>query len=87
MEKSQKQKMLAGELYHAGDPEIQRDQAAAKTWMVRYNAPLAASASGTANLTSRVIRACTHKAGDGASGQMSALLSKADISRTGRHVR
>jgi maltose O-acetyltransferase len=28
LEKSAKQKMLAGELYHAGDPELQRDQAA-----------------------------------------------------------
>ena len=40
---SEKQKMLAGELYRAGDPEIQADSAAAKAWMVRYNAALAAS--------------------------------------------
>ena len=39
---SEKQKMLAGELYRPGDPEIQADQAAAKAWMVRYNASLAA---------------------------------------------
>jgi maltose O-acetyltransferase len=44
MEQTQKQKMLAGQLYHAGDPEIQADSQAAKTWMARYNA--AASASG-----------------------------------------
>jgi maltose O-acetyltransferase len=45
MERSEKQKMLAGEHYQAGDQEIQADQAAAKAWMVRYNASLAASAS------------------------------------------
>jgi maltose O-acetyltransferase len=44
MEQTQKQKMLAGQLYHAGDPEIQSDQKAAKDWMVRYNAALGASA-------------------------------------------
>jgi maltose O-acetyltransferase len=41
---SEKKKMLAGELYHAGDREIQADQATAKAWMVRYNASLGASA-------------------------------------------
>ena len=41
---SEKKKMLAGELYHAGDREIQADQATAKAWMVRYNAALGASA-------------------------------------------
>lgn len=30
--------MLAGELYHAGSPEIQADQVAAQEWMARYNA-------------------------------------------------
>ncbi len=43
MAMSEKQKMLAGELYHPGDTEILADQAAAKAWMVRYNAALAAS--------------------------------------------
>jgi maltose O-acetyltransferase len=43
MEKSEKQKMIAGKLYHASDPELQADQAAAKAWMVRYNAALGAS--------------------------------------------
>lgn len=41
--RSEKEKMLAGELYRPGDPEIQRDAAAAKAWLVRYNAALAAS--------------------------------------------
>ncbi|SFG54484.1 sugar O-acetyltransferase [Methylobacterium gossipiicola] len=43
MERSQKQKMLAGELYHPDDPEIQADSHDAKAWMVRYNASLALS--------------------------------------------
>ncbi|SFE26918.1 sugar O-acetyltransferase [Paracidovorax konjaci] len=34
---TEKQKMLAGELYHAGDPELQADLAAAQRWMARYN--------------------------------------------------
>lgn len=41
---SEKEKMLAGALYRPGDPEIQRDQALAKAWMVRYNAALGDSA-------------------------------------------
>ena len=40
MFKTEKQKMLGGDLYNAGDPEIQSDQAAAREWMVRYNAAL-----------------------------------------------
>ena len=35
---TQKQRMLAGELYDAGDPEIQADHAAAVAWMARFNA-------------------------------------------------
>ena len=34
---TEKQKMLAGEFYHAGDAQIQADQAAARLWMERYN--------------------------------------------------
>ncbi|MET3667735.1 sugar O-acetyltransferase [Caulobacter sp. 1776] len=37
--KTQKQRMLAGELYTADDPELQADQAANQAWMDRYNAP------------------------------------------------
>ncbi len=37
MSASEKQKMLAGELYHAADAEIQTDQAASRDWMDRYN--------------------------------------------------
>jgi maltose O-acetyltransferase len=35
--KTQKQRMLAGELYSAADDEIQADQRAAQAWMDRYN--------------------------------------------------
>lgn len=40
--KSEKQKMLAGELYDAGDPELQADIAANMDWLARYNAALGA---------------------------------------------
>jgi maltose O-acetyltransferase len=40
--KTEKQKMLAGELYRPDD-ELGAEQAAAKAWMVRYNAALALS--------------------------------------------
>ncbi|MEA9589414.1 sugar O-acetyltransferase [Xanthomonas sp. WHRI 10064A] len=36
--RTEKQKMLAGELYNAADEVLQADQAAAAEWMVRYNA-------------------------------------------------
>lgn len=36
--KTQKQLMLAGELYNAVDAELQADQRAAQAWMDRYNA-------------------------------------------------
>ena len=40
MIQTEMQKMLAGELYHAGDPEIRTASAAAFAWMERYNASL-----------------------------------------------
>jgi len=40
MTRTEKEKMLAGELYDPGAPEIQADQAATKRWLVRYNAAL-----------------------------------------------
>jgi maltose O-acetyltransferase len=42
--KTEKQKMLAGELYHP-DAELAADQAATKAWLVRYNAALAVPVS------------------------------------------
>jgi len=38
MQRTEKQKMLAGELYTANSPEIQADQAEARAWMQRFNA-------------------------------------------------
>lgn len=40
MTRTEKQKMLAGELYRPGDPELNADAAANKAWLVRYNAAL-----------------------------------------------
>ncbi len=40
---TEKQKMLAGDLYHCTDPELQADQQTATEWMVRYNAAFASS--------------------------------------------
>jgi len=37
MSLSEKQKMLAGQLYHASCPELQAEQIANKHWMQRYN--------------------------------------------------
>lgn len=39
MAKSEKAKMLAGELYRASDPELLADSAAAQAWMDMYNSP------------------------------------------------
>ena len=39
---TEKQKMLAGELYNPADPEILGDQAVTRSWLVRYNAALSA---------------------------------------------
>ena len=44
MSKTEKQKMLAGELYRPDD-ELGAEQAAAKVWMMRYNAALASPVS------------------------------------------
>jgi hypothetical protein len=60
--RTEKQKMLAGELYRAGDAEIQADQATAKSWMVRYNAALGASAAERRAL----LRELLPEVGDGA---------------------
>ncbi len=43
-ERSEKQKMLAGEPYHAGDAELIADHQAALVWMERYNGAAAQSA-------------------------------------------
>jgi maltose O-acetyltransferase len=43
MSRSEREKMIAGEVYDPGDPELAAEQASAKAWMVGYNAALAAS--------------------------------------------
>ena len=43
--RTEKQKMLAGDLYDAGAPELQMELAATHRWLVRYNAALDASAA------------------------------------------
>jgi maltose O-acetyltransferase len=43
--RSEKEKMLTGELYRPCAPELQSDQAATARWLARYNAPPARSAA------------------------------------------
>src|ERR1700730_14398890 len=45
MTRTEKDKMLAGELYNAGAPELQAEMAITYKWLARYNAALGASAS------------------------------------------
>ena len=40
MNRTEKEKMLAGELYRADSPEIQADQVANMAWLARYNAAI-----------------------------------------------
>jgi maltose O-acetyltransferase len=40
MVRREKEKMLAGALYDAADPELQADMAAAQAWLARFNATL-----------------------------------------------
>lgn len=42
---TEKEKMLAGELFRAADPELQADLAANESWLARYNGSLGATAS------------------------------------------
>ena len=43
--RTEKEKMLAGELYNADAPELQAEMAITNKWLARYNAALGASAS------------------------------------------
>ena len=43
MPRSEREKMLAGELYRPGDAEIQSELAATADWLARYNASLPAA--------------------------------------------
>jgi maltose O-acetyltransferase len=40
MPRSEREKMLSGELYDAAAPELQAERLAAETWLARYNASL-----------------------------------------------
>ena len=60
--RTEKQKMLAGELYRADDAELEVDRSAAGAWMVRYNAALSASDADRHAL----LRELLAEAGDGA---------------------
>lgn len=60
--RTEKQKMLAGELYHANDVELEADRSAASAWMVRYNAALGGSDADRRAL----LRELLAEAGDGA---------------------
>src|SRR4051794_37770395 len=44
MARTEKEKMLAGELYNADAPELQAEMALTHKWLARYNAALGASA-------------------------------------------
>ncbi len=57
--RTEKEKMLAGELYDAGDPELQAAQLAAHAWLARYNAAL-----GTAPMARHaLLRECIGEVG------------------------
>src|SRR6185437_14262225 len=62
MTRSQKDKMLAGELYDPNDPELQAELTATHRWLARYNAALALSSSERHALLTERLGA----AGDGA---------------------
>ncbi|QGZ31843.1 sugar O-acetyltransferase [Stutzerimonas stutzeri] len=55
MPMSEKEKMLAGELYQPGDPQLQADHAAAKAWMARYNAALAETPTARRELLAQLL--------------------------------
>jgi maltose O-acetyltransferase len=60
--RTEKQKMLAGDLYHANDAELEADRRAASAWMVRYSVALGASDADRRAL----LRELLAEVGDGA---------------------
>jgi hypothetical protein len=62
--RTEKEKMLAGELYHAGDPELQAELAATHARLARYNAALAGSAHRTARAVAGAARQGRRWCGD-----------------------
>ena len=61
MSRTEREKMLAGEPYRPGDPELQAGMAAAKAWMTEYNAAMAASPDERRAL----LRRCLGHVGEG----------------------
>lgn len=59
---TEKDKMLAGELYRPGDPELQGDQAANKAWLTAYNALLSAAPDERLALLSKRFASVGHGA-------------------------
>ena len=53
MTRTEKQKMLAGELYRPSDPELQVERAANKIWMAEYNSAMAMPADNRRALLRR----------------------------------
>lgn len=62
VDKTQKQRMLAGELYYPGDDEIRADSRRCMEWLARYNATLAMPARDRIALLREIFAG----AGDGA---------------------
>lgn len=62
MTHSEKDKMLAGELYRADAPELMKDRAATAAWLTRYNA----AAPGSAEELSAILKERLAEIGDGA---------------------
>ena len=56
MTRTEKEKMLAGDLYNAGAPELQADMVAAHEWLARYNAALGTSISERRETAARTPR-------------------------------
>ena len=54
MTRTEKEKMLAGELYNADAPELQAEIAVTHKWLARYNAALGASTSELRELLERL---------------------------------
>ena len=53
--KTEKQKMIAGELYDAGDPELRADHTRARQFIQAYNAAPAADADGRRRLLEEIL--------------------------------
>ena len=62
MERSDKDKMLAGELYHPSAPELQAELAACAAWLARYNAAM----GDTAEAWHALLRERAGSVGEGA---------------------